>query len=175
MRKFFVLFAAPLAMTACATASDISDRVLGTAELRMADGRVVGNATLIDNGTSLAIDIAVSGMPSGPKGFHLHTVGQCSPPDFQSAGGHLNPTNKKHGLSAPAGSHLGDLPNIQIEPMGMTRTRFALTGTAGELLPYVFDADGTAVMIHAKPDDNVTDPSGNSGDRIACGVVQPSE
>lgn len=138
----------------------------------MADGRSAGTATLMDVSGAVVLDVEVTGVPGGAKGLHLHTAGQCTPPDFQSAGGHLNPTQRAHGLASAQGPHLGDLPNLQVEPTGTTRARFDLPGNRKELLPYLFDGDGTSVMIHAEADDNVTDPSGNSGARIVCGVLR---
>lgn len=174
MSNYALILLAPLALAGCATMSAGTQETLGTADLRMADGRSAGTAALVAVGNSLAVDVEVSGVPAGAKGFHLHTTGQCTPPDFQSAGGHLNPLNQDHGFADPDGSHLGDLPNIDIEPSGVTRARFNLTGTREEVLSYIFDNDGTTVMIHAQPDDYVTDPSGNSGSRIVCGVLQRS-
>lgn len=171
MRLISVL-AAPLALGACMTAPMEGGERLGAADLRLANGQSAGTATLVTVGNSLALDVAVLGVPSGTKGFHLHTTGQCSPPDFQSAGGHLNPLDQEHGLANPDGAHLGDLPNIEIEPNGVTRARFNLAGTREQLLSYIFDGDGTAVMIHAQPDDYVTDPAGNAGSRIVCGVLR---
>ena len=170
MRNLALLSTA-LAIAGCSTMSASND-VLGTADLRMANGQSAGTATLVDAGEALTLDVAVTGVPSGAKGFHLHTTGRCDAPDFQSAGGHLNPLNRDHGLGAPQGAHLGDLPNLQVDASGTTRTRIALSGTPAELLPYLFDGDGTSVMIHAQADDYVTDPSGNSGSRIVCGVLQ---
>ena len=138
----------------------------------MADGRAAGTATLLDVSGAVVLDMEVTGVPGGPKGMHLHTTGLCTPPDFQSAGGHLNPTRRAHGLASAEGAHLGDLPNLQVEASGTTRARFDLTGSRAELIPYLFDADGTSVMIHAEADDNLTDPSGNSGARIVCGVLR---
>lgn len=171
MRRSAALLSAPLILAACSTVPATGD-ILGTADMRMADGRSAGTATLVDTGDALALDVAVTGVPSGAKGFHLHTTGRCDAPDFQSAGGHLNPLNKDHGLGAPQGAHLGDLPNLQVNASGTTRARFALTGTQAEVLPYLFDSDGTSVMIHAQADDYVTDPSGNAGSRIVCGVLR---
>jgi len=111
------------------------------------------------------IRIAVQDLPPGDHGLHLHTVGRCDGPAFQSAGGHWNPTGKQHGHLNPAGAHAGDLPNLTVSANGRGAINFLATGGALD------DADGTALVIHAKPDDLRTDPSGNSGDRIACAVI----
>lgn len=172
MTKFIAVLATPLAIAACTTMPAGDGETLGVADLRQANGQPAGTATLVAAGNSLALDVTVSGVPAGTRGFHLHTTGQCTPPGFQSAGGHLNPFNKDHGLGAPTGAHLGDLRNIDIEPNGTTTARFDLSGAREELLPYLFDSDGTSVMIHAQPDDYVTDPSGSAGERIVCGVLR---
>lgn len=102
----------------------------------------------------------------------MHTAGRCEAPSFTSAGGHLNPGNRQHGLQSASGAHLGDMPNL--EPQGGTvrNGRIPVQGAADATLAAIFDADGTAVIIHANPDDYVTDPTGNAGDRLACGVIQ---
>lgn len=165
------LLAASLTLSACSTMTP-SGPVLGTADMRLASGQSVGTATLSEVSGAPVLDVAVTGLPPGTKGIHFHTSGVCTPPDFQSAGGHLNPTDRAHGLQSPQGAHVGDLPNLQVEPDGTARARIDLRGGKGELLRYLFDADGTSVMIHAQADDNLTDPSGNSGARIACGVLR---
>jgi len=103
--------------------------------------------------------------------MHLHTVGQCDAPGFTTAGGHLNPHGKQHGSQNPAGSHLGDLPNITINNNGAGAASAQLSGSSSELEALLFDADGTALVVHAAADDYKTDPTGNSGARIACGVL----
>ena len=115
----------------------------------------------------------MSQLPPGMHGFHIHAVGVCTPPDFKSAGGHLNPTDKHHGRLNPEGPHLGDLPNLTIGANGSADTSFAVPkALLGSGEGSLFQAEGTALVIHADPDDYRTDPSGNSGDRIACAVVE---
>src|SRR3712207_105403 len=114
-------------------------------------------------------------LPPGTHGLHVHTVGACTP-DFSAAGGHFNPMAKQHGLDNPAGPHAGDLPNLTIASDGTgslnyTNPLLALTSGANS----VYDADGSAIIIHATADDNRTDPAGNSGDRIACGVIPAAQ
>ena len=119
-----------------------------------------------------------TGLPHGLHGIHVHAVGRCDPPDFTTAGGHWNPAGKKHGLSNPAGPHAGDLPNVEVAASGVLGTTVTLpgaalvsgVGAAGSLI----DADGAALVLHAQADDYATDPSGNSGARIACAVLQPN-
>ncbi|MBI2204897.1 MAG: superoxide dismutase family protein [Candidatus Rokubacteria bacterium] len=149
-----------------------SGPVTATAELRNAQGQPVGNATLSEVGGGVRVIVEARRLPPGVKGVHIHAVGKCDPPEFTTAGGHFNPTNKKHGLESPDGPHAGDLPNITIAADGNGRLesmneRITLGSGGNSLL----DADGSAVVIHAAPDDFKTDPTGNSGGRIACGVV----
>lgn len=162
-------FAAAAALAACTTMDDMPTDAVGAARLTFADGRPAGNATLINDARGLRILIATTGMAPGPHGYHLHTAGRCEGPAFTSAGGHLNPDSRKHGTEAAGGPHLGDLPNLQVAASGSGSATEIVPGGTGAL-GAIFDADGTAVVVHAQPDDYRTDPSGNSGDRIACGV-----
>ena len=109
---------------------------------------------------------------AGEHGLHFHAVGTCEGPDFKSAGGHLNPEGHQHGMLNPMGSHLGDLPNFIADAQGHAQLQIALDQLPDKLLPHLFDADGTAIVVHAAADDYRTDPSGNSGARIACGVLR---
>ena len=142
------------------------------AELRDADGKKVGEATLDQTRDGVRIVATFTGLPPGPHGFHIHEVGKCEPP-FESAGPHFNPTGKQHGLQNPAGPHAGDLPNVQVPDNGRVRIEMvakgvSLDGKSGNLL----DGDGAALVVHASADDYKSDPAGNSGERIACGVIQ---
>jgi Cu-Zn family superoxide dismutase len=114
--------------------------------------------------------VTASGLPHGLHGIHVHTIGRCEGPDFASAGGHWNPAGKKHGMNNPAGPHAGDLPNVEVAANGVLGATVTLPGAT---MAGLLDADGSALLIHAQPDDYVTDPSGNSGARIACAVIQP--
>jgi Cu-Zn family superoxide dismutase len=145
-----------------------------TATLTSAAGVVMGTAKLMPMGDGIHLVVDAQGGTPGVHGIHIHTVGRCEAPDFTSAGPHWNPTNMKHGTNAPMGPHMGDLPNITIGADGTghldTMVKGSLSGGATALL----DADGAAVVIHATADDYMTDPSGNSGGRIACGVINAS-
>ena len=132
-----------------------------------ADGRTIGTVRMESDG-AMTVRVRGGGLASGSHGMHLHEVGLCTGPGFASAGGHLNPGGKQHGRDNPLGAHLGDLPNIEIGVAGGKAT----IAPAGADLS---DADGTALVIHAKPDDYKTDPSGNSGDRLACAVIAPAK
>jgi Cu-Zn family superoxide dismutase len=144
-----------------------------TAEVRNAKGQVVGTATLTQvSSDGVRVLLEVKGLPAGPKGVHVHEVGECEPSQFASAGGHFNPTKMQHGLLNPDGPHAGDLPNITIAADGTGRleslnARITLHSGATS----VFAGEGSALVIHAAPDDFTTDPAGNSGPRIACGVI----
>ncbi len=115
----------------------------------------------------------VRNLPPGTHGIHVHEAGRCDPPDFMSAGGHFNPTSRQHGLRNPNGPHAGDLPNLEVGADGTGRLDalardLSLSSGTGNLL----DTDGSALVVHAAADDEMTDPTGNSGGRIACGVIR---
>jgi Cu-Zn family superoxide dismutase len=152
------------------TSVPVTDNV-ATAELHTADGKLVGTATFTEVAGGIRVVLEIRGMPPGTKAVHVHEVGKCDPSDFASAGNHLNPDGKQHGLLNPAGPHAGDLPNISIGPDGTGRLetmneRLALRAGAALL-----DGDGSALVVHAAADDFTTDPAGGSGARIACGVI----
>lgn len=148
---------------------------LATGAFATSAGAAAGTASVVPaaNGNPL-LRVKVSGLPAGVHGIHIHTVGKCDGPAFTSAGGHLNPSGHQHGKDNPAGSHLGDLPNITVDGHGNGELAQALTVDAATLRAQLADADGAAVVIHAAPDDYRTDPSGNSGARIACAVLKIS-
>jgi superoxide dismutase, Cu-Zn family len=162
---------AALMAASCSSLADVPTARVGQASLSFANGLPAGTAQLLRDGSGLRIVVAATGMTPGAHGFHLHTTGRCEAPGFTSAGGHLNPSGRKHGTQAPGGPHLGDLPNIQINANGSGAATEIITG-GDATLSAIFDADGTAVIIHANADDYVTDPTGNAGDRVACGVLR---
>jgi Cu-Zn family superoxide dismutase len=146
-----------------------------TAMLSDAQGKQIGQATFIQQGGGVKMTVIANGLTPGLHGIHLHAVGQCKGPDFASAGGHWNPMHKMHGTQSPQGPHMGDLPNITVGPEGKGRLETTIAGATLDSGPMgLLDSDGTALVIHAGPDDNKTDPSGNSGGRVACGVVTAS-
>jgi len=141
--------------------------------LLTADGNSLGEAELLQMADGVLFIARITGLPAGTYAMHLHAVGQCKGPDFASAGPHFNPQGKQHGRDNPMGAHAGDLPNILIDTK--------LTGDVNIMLPGLrladganplIDADGAAVVLHAKPDDYRTDPAGNAGTRIACGELR---
>ena len=140
--------------------------------LTNSQGQKVGEAKLTETGNGVKIVLQVENLPPGIHAFHIHTKGGCDAPDFASAGGHFNPFGKEHGLKNPKGPHAGDLPNITVGPDG--RATFETVATLVTLKPgqnSLFQPGGTSLVIHANPDDEVTDPAGNAGARIACGPI----
>ena len=172
MRRL-LLTAAALPLLACrstqtATAADGAAQ----ASMRNAANESVGDLRLTRAATGVRIAGELFNLTPGTHGIHFHAVGRCDDATFESAGGHFNPTERKHGLENPDGPHAGDLPNITVPASGrvvvdVTTPRVSLDSAATTLL----DADGSALIVHADQDDQRTDPSGNSGARVACGVV----
>lgn len=143
-----------------------------TAVLRGGDGVEHGTAKVAETAEGLHVWINVTGIPAGEHGAHIHMTGTCTAPDFASAGGHWNPTAHQHGLNNPQGMHMGDMPNLTVGSDGTGTLDYVIKG--GTLVSGanpLLDADGAAVVIHAKPDDLKSDPAGNAGGRIACGVL----
>ncbi|WP_408590600.1 superoxide dismutase family protein [Novosphingobium sp.] len=170
--KWLLLVGTVLVTGACATAG-IAPSTIGHAQLVTPDGRAVGEAVLHDTKGQVSVTITAHDIAAGPHGLHLHAVGKCEGPAFASAGPHLNPGNHQHGSLNPAGTHLGDLPNLVIAADGKGSVTFSLPGNESDTTAALFDADGSAIVVHATQDDYLTDPSGNSGARIACGTVMP--
>src|SRR4051794_359921 len=141
-------------------------------EIRKADGSLAARAMIWQGRSGLEVRVQAAGLPAGQYGVHFHGVGRCEGSAFTSAGPHWNPTGRQHGSLNPAGHHMGDLPNLDVDAHGAGRLEFAIAGASTSGAEGLFDADGTAVVIHAAADDYRTDPSGNSGARIACGVLR---
>jgi Cu-Zn family superoxide dismutase len=143
-----------------------------SAEIRNAAGAVVARATASETAGGIRLRVEALAMAPGAYGAHVHTIGRCDPPDFATAGPHWNPAARKHGKNNPEGMHMGDLPNLAVGADGHGSFQVTIpNGRLGGGGTPLLDADGAAVVIHASADDYRTDPSGNSGARIACGVL----
>ncbi|QDP18848.1 superoxide dismutase family protein [Sphingomonas xanthus] len=182
-RRRFPLIASLVALAACSQSQDAeqtgnaplaADNVAAAAEsvpLLDGSGKEIGRVEIGEDANGVTLRLAANGISAGTHGVHLHTIGRCDGPKFESAGGHWNPENRQHGRDNPEGAHLGDLANISAGSDEAT-TVFLVGGVSrtgpGNALG---DADGTSLVIHADADDYKTDPSGNSGGRIACAVL----
>lgn len=143
------------------------------ATLKDAQGQEVGAATFTEAGGGVKLAVEVHGLPPGAHGIHVHAAGRCEGPEFKSAGPHFNPAKKQHGFANPAGHHAGDLPNLTVGPDGQGKLEATLAGATLAPGPRsLLGPEGTALVVHAGPDDEKTDPAGNSGARIACGVIR---
>jgi Cu-Zn family superoxide dismutase len=142
------------------------------ATLVNSQGQKVGEATLTETPQGVKIALKVENLPPGVHAFHIHEKGVCATPDFQSAGAHFNPFGKHHGLKNPAGPHAGDLPNLTVgaDGKGSLETVATLV-TLKEGKNSLLQPGGTSLVLHAQADDDLTDPAGNAGPRIACGVI----
>jgi len=176
MRQTFY-FAALAMIATSAHAANPADRAeaprtLATAQVADPTGAPLGTARIIGGKDHPRLEVDLKGISPGVHGIHFHSVGACSGAAFADAGPHLNPANHQHGTLNPMGSHLGDLPNVTADAAGRVHESIELPMTAGALLAAVIDQNGTALVLHAGPDDYRTDPAGASGARIACGVFK---
>jgi Cu-Zn family superoxide dismutase len=163
-----------LFLAACATDAGVepsSSAAGAQAEIRDAGGRMMASASAVD-AAGVRVRVAAAGLSPGTYAVHVHAVGRCDPPEFASAGPHWNPTTRHHGQLNPQGHHLGDLPNLTVGTDGAGTVEFTIPGSSLRGGAHaLIDGDGAALVVHANPDDYRTDPSGNSGARIACGVL----
>ena len=174
MRNYLPIFIVPI-LASCTTiqsAKSVEVSEVMTADLARADGSWAGMATISQRSDGVFLSLTAEAPAAGTYGMHLHAVGKCEAPDFTSAGPHWNPNMKQHGRDNRMGAHFGDLPNVEAASdrkvtLEYKLADFMLSGPAGLL-----DADGGAFVIHEKADDYQTDPNGNSGKRILCGVFK---
>ncbi len=157
-----------------ATGAALSADSAVSAKVVDATGRELGVLTFADAGAAISVEGTLHGLTPGVHGMHLHTVGRCDSPNFASAGAHWNPTPRQHGSTNPAGPHHGDLMNLTVGADSSVVVKMSTPAGSLRGEPALLDADGAALVIHATVDDYQTDPSGNSGVRIACGVVSGS-
>lgn len=162
------------ALLAAAVSMPANSAEMANTQLKDSHGKPVGDVDLVQTPAGVLIKLQVKGLTPGEHAFHVHAVGKCEAP-FDSAGPHFNPTNHKHGIMSGEG-HAGDMPNLHVPQSGELSVE--VVNPAISLEPgkpnSVFDSDGSALVVHAKADDYKTDPAGNAGDRIACGVIQQS-
>ena len=147
---------------------------MANTQLKDASGKAVGDVDLMQTPAGVLIKLQIKGLPPGEHAFHVHAVGKCEPP-FESAGPHFNPGNHKHGILSGE-AHAGDMPNLHVPQSGELSVEVVNAAVSLEKGKpnSLFDNDGSSLVIHAKADDYKTDPAGNAGDRIACGVIQQS-
>lgn len=162
-----------LAARAAAAEPVVQLKVQAKAALVNSEGKEVGAVVFEEVPGGIRMSLKVSGFPPGFHAFHIHSSGLCEPPDFKSAGPHFNPHNKKHGRENPEGPHAGDLPDLYVGKDGTGDLELLVPAVTllGEGPQSLFHPGGTSLVIHASPDDGKTDPAGNAGARIACGVV----
>jgi len=179
MKIMPILLALPLGLAASACATAASDAAApaaaptARASLAAGDGSPRGEATVTEAADGLHVLVKAQGLTPGMHAVHIHTTGMCTAPDFTSAGGHWDPTAREHGEEHPAGKHMGDMPNMMAGSDGMGEMEYVVPGgmIQSGSMP-LLDADGAAIVIHAQADDNKSDPAGNAGSRVACGVLK---
>ncbi|GAC44163.1 superoxide dismutase family protein [Paenibacillus popilliae] len=172
---FVWLLGSAMLTSACSSQAASAEELAPAAAVNMINGKGehIGTAKLVQIGDKVQITVQAHNLPPGPHGIHFHEAGRCEGPDFKTAEAHFNPKHKQHGFKNPKGYHAGDLPNIEVVADG--KVQVTLSTTAVTLVQgkpnSLIRPGGTSLIIHEKADDYVTDPAGNSGDRIACGAI----
>jgi Cu-Zn family superoxide dismutase len=175
--RILLLAAAAIALSLSALAKEsTSSKAIKktTVELKDAKGADIGSAIIKSSGKGVEVKLNLKGLPPGDHALHFHQDAKCDPPDFKSAGPHFNPDQKEHGFLNPKGHHNGDMANFAVKPDGTSKATIKNADVVlglGSEANSLFANGGTALMIHAQPDDMKSDPAGNAGDRIACGVI----
>jgi Cu-Zn family superoxide dismutase len=165
----------PLLILLLAAAAVAKNKEAAHAKLVNAQGADIGSASITSTANGVKFVVSVTGLTPGEHGIHIHNVGKCEAPAFTTAGGHFNPTSAHHGIhnTQDPHPHVGDLGNLTVDASGKGKATFTVEGaTLGAGANSLFHEGGTSLVIHAKADDLMSDPSGNSGDRIACGVIE---
>jgi superoxide dismutase, Cu-Zn family len=166
-RLTYLTLAALLALIALPSRSAAKTKV----ELKDAQGKAVGDVIVWDQGSGVALQLDLHDLTPGEHAIHFHQVPKCEAPDFKSAGGHFNPEGKKHGFENPDGHHAGDMKNFTVGASGKAKVKLEDNEVTLKDGPHSLLSNGAAIVVHGKADDYKTDPAGNSGDRIACGVI----
>lgn len=176
MRRTGVVFAGLLLAGSFAAGDAQAQAQNANAQLINPDGEEIGNVSLDQLEQGVRIYGRAEGVASGTHAFHIHETGECQTPDFESAGGHYNPTDNQHGWDNAQGHHAGDLPNVHVQDDGVLAIEYFTDAvTLGEGETTVFDDDGSAIVMHEGADDYETDPAGDAGSRIACGVIEAAQ